>query len=299
MRTPILSHDRNVFYGVGTLDTEFNILHGNTDILFAYNLTTQKEVILIQDKGESFILNGWEDDLNNKSANHNQARASSIDYYLPWDFNKELCVSRHGTPAPSGLNNNVGVCNIFRPGGQHGYAAIDFATSQNSNDNVRAAASGTISFAGISGSLSSGYGRLVIITHSDGTRTYYAHNSSILVSQGQSVTQGQVIAREGTTGGSTGDHIHFEWRAAGGNASTIGSFKDIGQPRVDNRYRSNNTTTPANTPVPVSPANGATNLLLPINFTYTSPVNAGAFRIQVSTSNSGWTAANGFTSNTA
>ncbi|NHN28199.1 hypothetical protein FIA58_021220, partial [Flavobacterium jejuense] len=37
----------------------------------------------------------------------------------------------------------------------------------------------------------------------------------------------------------------------------------------------------------------------PINFTYTSPVNAGAFRIQVSTSNSGWTAANGFTSNTA
>ncbi|NHN28187.1 hypothetical protein FIA58_021150, partial [Flavobacterium jejuense] len=57
--------------------------------------------------------------------------------------------------------------------------------------------------------------------------------------------------------------------------------------------------TPANTPVPVSPVNGATNLLLPINFTYTSPVNAGAFRIQVSTSNSGWTAANGFTSNTA
>ncbi|NHN28170.1 N-acetylmuramoyl-L-alanine amidase, partial [Flavobacterium jejuense] len=61
----------------------------------------------------------------------------------------------------------------------------------------------------------------------------------------------------------------------------------------------NNTPPPtSNTPVPASPANGATNLLLPINFTYTSPVNAGAFRIQVSTSNSGWTAANGFTSNT-
>ena len=299
MRTPILSPDRKSFYGVGSLDNKMNILHGNTDVIYEYNLSTQKGEILLQDKGESFIINGWKENLTDKSITYNQARVSNIDYYLPWDYNKELCVSRHGTPEPSGLNNNVGVCNIFRPGGQHSYAAVDFATSTNSNDNVRAAASGTVSFAGISGSLTSGYGRLVIITHRDGTRTYYAHNSSILVNQGQSVTQGQIIAKEGTTGGSTGDHIHFEWRAAGGNASTIGSFKDIGQPRVDNRYRSNNSTTPTNTPVPVSPANGATNLGLPINFTYTSPVNANAFRIQVTTSNSGWNDTDGFTANTA
>ena len=61
----------------------------------------------------------------------------------------------------------------------------------------------------------------------------------------------------------------------------------------------NNNTTPTNTPVPVSPANGATNLGLPINFTYTSPVNANAFRIQVTTSNSGWNDTDGFTANTA
>jgi N-acetyl-anhydromuramyl-L-alanine amidase AmpD len=63
----------------------------------------------------------------------------------------------------------------------------------------------------------------------------------------------------------------------------------------------NNTPPPptSNTPVPVSPANGATNLSLPINFTYTSPVNAGAFRIQVSTSNSGWNETDGFTTNSS
>ena len=60
-----------------------------------------------------------------------------------------------------------------------------------------------------------------------------------------------------------------------------------------------NGSTSNNTPTPVSPANGATNLGLPINFTYTSPVNANAFRIQVTTSNSGWNDTDGFTANTA
>jgi N-acetylmuramoyl-L-alanine amidase/Secretion system C-terminal sorting domain len=54
-----------------------------------------------------------------------------------------------------------------------------------------------------------------------------------------------------------------------------------------------------NTPVTVSPASGATNVGLPVTLTYTSPVNANAFRIQVSTSNTGWTDTNGFTTNTA
>ncbi|MBW1298069.1 peptidoglycan DD-metalloendopeptidase family protein, partial [Aquimarina litoralis] len=125
-------------------------------------------------------------------------------------------------------------------GGHHGYHAIDFATSLSGDDNVRASAAGVVSFSGISGSLSSGYGRLVIIRHSDGTRTYYAHNKTLLVSQGQSVQKGQVIALEGTTGGSTGDHIHFEWRASGGNSPTPGSFSDAGQPRQNFIYRSRN-----------------------------------------------------------
>ena len=54
------------------------------------------------------------------------------------------------------------------------------------------------------------YGNLVKIDHKNGYVTYYAHCSEILVSNGQAVTQGQLIARVGNTGNSTGPHCHFE-----------------------------------------------------------------------------------------
>ena len=54
-----------------------------------------------------------------------------------------------------------------------------------------------------------GYGKLVIIDHENGIETYYAHNSSLLVSRGDKVFQGQHIAEAGNTGNSFGSHIHF------------------------------------------------------------------------------------------
>ena len=68
-----------------------------------------------------------------------------------------------------------------------------------------------MTFAGYKGS----YGKLVIITHDNGTRTYYGHNSSLLVSSGQKVYKGQQIAKAGSTGRSTGTHCHFEIRVNG------------------------------------------------------------------------------------
>ena len=76
---------------------------------------------------------------------------------------------------------------------------------------VKAADGGTVTKAGYSGS----YGNLVVITHDNGTQTYYAHNSSIVVSVGQKVYQGQTIAKAGSTGRSTGVHCHFEVRVRG------------------------------------------------------------------------------------
>ena len=76
---------------------------------------------------------------------------------------------------------------------------------------VKAAASGTVIWAGYKGSL----GNLVVISHSNGVQTYYGHCSKIYVSSGQTVSQGQIISAVGSTGNSTGPHLHFEIRVNG------------------------------------------------------------------------------------
>ena len=73
--------------------------------------------------------------------------------------------------------------------------------------NIVAAAAGTVLVAGYN---SGGYGNYVVINHGGGVSTLYAHASSLCVSAGQSVSQGQVIAKVGSTGMSTGPHLHFE-----------------------------------------------------------------------------------------
>ena len=76
---------------------------------------------------------------------------------------------------------------------------------------IKAAAGGTVTVAGWNNS----YGYMVKISHGNGVETVYGHCSKLLVSKGQTVTQGQVIAKVGSTGDSTGSHLHLEVRVNG------------------------------------------------------------------------------------
>ncbi len=95
--------------------------------------------------------------------------------------------------------------------GLHGYNGIDIGAPVGTS--VYASAAGTVIVSSSSG-WNGGYGNLIIVSHSNGTQTVYAHLSKNLVSIGQTVAQGDKIGLVGATGKSTGPHLHFEIRGA-------------------------------------------------------------------------------------
>lgn len=91
-------------------------------------------------------------------------------------------------------------------GGRWGrmHEGIDYAV--NLGTPIKAAGSGKVIYSG----WASGYGKTIIIEHRKGLRTLYAHNSELLAHSGEWVEQGEIIAKSGNTGRSTGPHLHFE-----------------------------------------------------------------------------------------
>ncbi len=83
---------------------------------------------------------------------------------------------------------------------------------------IRAAAAGTVIHAGWLG----GYGNLVVVDHGGGLSTAYGHQQEIYVSSGQQVDQGTVLGEVGSTGNSTGPHLHFEVRVNGSAVDPLG-----------------------------------------------------------------------------
>jgi murein DD-endopeptidase MepM/ murein hydrolase activator NlpD len=98
-----------------------------------------------------------------------------------------------------------------RTQGIHGYNGIDIAAPIGTP--LLASAAGQV-IVSKTGGWNGGYGNYVVIKHDNGTQTLYAHNSQNIVSVGQWVVQGQVVAYMGSTGRSTGSHVHFEVRGA-------------------------------------------------------------------------------------
>ncbi len=103
------------------------------------------------------------------------------------------------TPVP-----HVNISSPFGPRWGRFHSGVDFALAQ--GQPIYAADSGTVYYSGYSG----GYGKLIKIDHGNGMQTYYAHCSSLLVSSGQYVEEGETIGLIGSTGNSTGPHLHFE-----------------------------------------------------------------------------------------
>ena len=99
--------------------------------------------------------------------------------------------------------------------GKSFHSGIDIANSKGTT--VRASDSGTVTFAG----RKSNYGNLVIINHGGGIETYYAHLNSISVSVGDKVEKGEKIGTVGTTGRTTGPHLHFEVRVNGAHKNPL------------------------------------------------------------------------------
>lgn len=100
--------------------------------------------------------------------------------------------------SPYGWRNHP----IFKT--QKFHSGVDLAAPGGTN--ILAAESGTVKFAGWNG----GYGNCLIIDHGGGITTLYGHASKLCVSKGEYVTKGSVVAKVGTTGNSTGNHLHFE-----------------------------------------------------------------------------------------
>ncbi len=94
----------------------------------------------------------------------------------------------------------------------HGWNGIDFGAPIGTY--IYAAADGVVTVSTMNGGWNKGYGNYVVINHPNGTQTLYGHATAVFVKYGDSVKKGQVIASVGSTGKSTGPHLHFEVRGA-------------------------------------------------------------------------------------
>jgi murein DD-endopeptidase MepM/ murein hydrolase activator NlpD len=113
-----------------------------------------------------------------------------------------IAAGYYSSPIPGGIITQ----------GLHDGKAVDIGAARGTP--IHAAADGTVIIARNNGGWNGGYGNYVVITHSNGTQTLYAHMKNAIVTPGQSVDNGQIIGYVGMTGNTTGPHVHFEVRGA-------------------------------------------------------------------------------------
>ncbi len=143
---------------------------------------------------------------NNKSTINKYAATGSVNTATTTSTGKVNLGISLIRPISGTITSRFGAGSSIR---RSSHTGLDIATSRGTP--IAAAASGTVTFSGYKGS----YGNMLVISHGNGIQTYYAHCDALYVSAGTQVSQGQKIAAVGSTGNSTGPHLHLEIRVNG------------------------------------------------------------------------------------
>ena len=198
--------------------------------------TTHNEsyTVAVPIKNQPIVYENIAKAMGTTASNENKANATEIYYRILYgkpaptygsefdDFINGLAVSTEpfigedGFCSPIGANWRSAVTSEF------GYRADPFTKQKKGHGGIDLGMpKGTPIYSALSGTVmlvrysTTGYGYHVIVDHGGGVITLYGHCSSILVSEGEKVTVGQEIAKVGSTGRSTGNHLHFEIRVGG------------------------------------------------------------------------------------
>ena len=141
-----------------------------------------------------------------RNSSVNQGRESDLGLADSYGSDKALPPDMT-LPVDGRISSTVGLRHDPIDGQLRFHNGVDIAVAEGTP--VRSVASGTVYFSGIR----NGYGNMVIISHDDGMITIYAHNSINLMKEGEKVEKDTTIALSGSTGRSTGPHLHFEaWK---------------------------------------------------------------------------------------
>ena len=177
------------------------------DEFLSYNIT-------IEMNDDKFIVKSI-----NKSIKDNNEASTKNNISFKNEIDENMVSSSESTKLIFPLNSEYELIKEFgkvyqyneetKENEQFNHTGTDYKTDEGSE--ILAAKSGDIVYSAYKGS----YGYLVVIDHGNGMQTYYAHCSELLKKQGEKVNAGDVIAKVGSTGNSTGPHLHFEVRING------------------------------------------------------------------------------------
>lgn len=169
-----------------------------------FSLSSRKEVLKNVDVSSED--GSIDTDLLKKEIQSSMNAVEEIKKYLAKEQNVYM-TSPNGWPAPGKISSGFGMREHPKYGGRRLHTGIDITMPKGTP--LHATADGVVSFADRSG----GNGNIVVIEHGHGMTSVYAHNSKNSVKPGQAVKRGELIAYSGSTGVSTGPHLHYEiWR---------------------------------------------------------------------------------------